>query len=484
MGTALLDVDALRACEARLAHGLAPGALMERAGAAAARQIVDRHAPQRVLVVCGPGNNGGDGYVCARHLHAAGCTVETLCLAPATAADAQRAFAAWTAAAGTVIATPAQAGRCDLIVDAMLGIGLQRPLAGPYEAAARWINEQDLPIVALDVPSGLDADRGAWVGGVAGVRATWTVTFIADKPGLHTGAGCDAAGEIVLEPLGQGAVSGTGQLGGPDAFPSLLRPRGRDTHKGSFGTVAVVGGARGMAGAAILAARAALRLGAGRVYLSLLGAPDRPFDPGQPELMLRPLDELPDVDAIIIGCGMGTDADAKHALRRALASAARLVLDADALNAVAQEASLRDALLAHSGLRILTPHPLEAARLLGVSGPQVQSDRIASACRLAGTLRSWTVLKGAGSVIAAPDGRWWINGTGGPALATAGTGDVLAGMLGALLAQSFDAQEAACGGVWLHGTAADSTGSDVGLVAGDLPALAAAAWSALRRRSA
>ena len=484
MGTALLDVDALRACEARLAHGLAPGTLMERAGSAAARVIVERHAPRRVLVICGPGNNGGDGYVCARLLRAAGCAVETLRLAPPTAADAQRAFAAWSDAGGAVVDSLEQATACDVIVDAMLGIGLKRPLAGAYEAAAHWMNAQAQPVVALDVPSGIDADCGAWVGGVAGVQATLTVTFIADKPGLHTGAGSAAAGEVVVEPLCEGAREGTGQLSDPGSFPGLSQRRGRDTHKGSFGTVAVVGGARGMAGAAILAARAALRLGAGRVYLALLGAPDLPFDPGQPELMLRPLDELPEVDAIVVGCGMGTASDATQALRRVLASTARIVLDADALNAIAQVTSMRDALLEHRGLRILTPHPLEAARLLGVSGAQVQASRIASARQLADTLRSWTVLKGAGSVIAAPDGRWWINPTGGPALATAGTGDVLAGILGALLAQSFNMQDTACGGVWLHGAAADSTGSDVGLVAGDLPALAARRWSDLRRASA
>ncbi len=200
--------------------------------------------------------------------------------------------------------------------------------------------------------------------------------------------------------------------------------------------------------------------------------------------MLRPFDDLPEVDAVVAGCGMGTGPEATRTLHRILASTAQLVLDADALNVLAQDDALRAALLEHQGVRILTPHPLEAARLLGVSGVQVQADRIASARRLADTLRSWVVLKGAGSVIASPDGRCWINATGGPALATAGTGDVLAGMLGALLAQSFDAQVAACGGVWLHGAAADATGSDIGLVAGDLPARAAAAWAALRDKSA
>ena len=457
---------------------------MERAGAAAARLIVERYSPHHVLVVCGPGNNGGDGYVCARQLRAAGCMVETVRLAPATAADAQRAFAAWQAAGGAAIDALEQAGPCDVIVDAMLGIGLQRPLAGSYETAAHWMNGQAVPIVALDVPSGLDADRGAWVGGVAGVCAAMTVTFIADKPGLHTGTGCDAAGEIVVEPLGQPAIAATSGLNDPNDFVELRRPRGRDTHKGSFGTAAVVGGARGMAGAAILAARAALRLGAGRVYLTLLGAPEIAFDPGQPELMLRPFDDLPEVDAIVAGCGMGTRPEATRTLHRILASTAQLVLDADALNVLAQDDALRAALFDHQGIRILTPHPLEAARLLGVSGAQVQADRIANARRLADILRSWVVLKGAGSVIASPDGRCWINATGGPALATAGTGDVLAGILGALLAQSFEAQVAACGGVWLHGAAADATGSDIGLVAGDLPVRAAAAWAALRDKSA
>jgi ADP-dependent NAD(P)H-hydrate dehydratase / NAD(P)H-hydrate epimerase len=484
MGTALLTLTEIRACERDLMHGLPPGALMQRAGSAAAQAITARHAPRRVVVLCGPGNNGGDGYICAAELRAAGCEVHVVAAGgPPSSEDARGAHAQWLAGGGEVHAACPDDERFDVVVDALFGIGLQRPLGGAYRAAVDWLNAQDAPVVALDVPSGLDADRGTWVGDTPGVIARTTVTFLADKPGLHTAAGCEAAGTVVVESLGNAPAAATGHLTDTNDFAALLAPRRRDTHKGTFGNLAVVGGARGMVGAVLLAARAALRLGAGRVYVSCLGAPELQFDPAQPELMLRSLGNLPQVDALVAGCGMGSETGSREALEQVLSVKAPLVLDADALNLVAAQADLRRLLLARDAPHILTPHPLEAARLLGTSAAAVQAERVASAVELARTLSSWIVLKGAGSVIAAPEGAWWINPTGGPALATAGTGDVLAGMLGALLAQGFDARTAACGAVWLHGAAADAFAGDVGLVAGEIALRAAGAWNALRRAS-
>jgi hydroxyethylthiazole kinase-like uncharacterized protein yjeF len=480
-GMGLYRVEELRAIEARAVGGLPPRTLMQRAGRAAADFVV-RHYPQarRVLIVCGPGNNGGDGYELAAHLKQAQRDVLCVALAAPCADDARGARALWDAASGITAPHLPTGEPFDLVVDAMFGIGLTRPLSAAYLDAARWMNDQAAPVLALDVPSGLDADTGAWVGGVQGVLADATIAFIAAKPGLLTHAGCDASGAVEVADLTIELPAPTGWRNGPEHFRSVTAPRRRDTHKGSFGDVAVVGGGAGMVGAPLLAARAALRLGAGRVYVDCIGAPELRFDPLQPELMFRPSASLPHADAWIVGCGLGSDAAAQAALRAVLARADTIVLDADALNLLAANA----APFARSDqTRVLTPHPLEAARLLGTDAAGVLSDRIAAARQLARAHAALVVLKGAGSIVATPDGRYWINPTGSPALATPGTGDVLAGMIGALLAQGFDPLHALLAAVWLQGAAADRFGADVGLAASDLPSLAAAALAELRRAS-
>jgi hydroxyethylthiazole kinase-like uncharacterized protein yjeF len=484
MGAPLYTVNALRAIEQAAQPGLPPGELMARAGRGAARRI-DEYAAERrvsVCIVAGPGNNGGDGFVVARELAGRGHEVSIVQLGAEqpTAADALAAFQHWRAAGGPVLsALPDR--RFDIVVDALFGIGLARPLQGAFLDAVRWINAQGERVVALDVPSGLDSDRGAWVGGVAGVLADVTITFLGDKPGLHTGAGVDAAGKVHVDGLGIVAPAGDLQLVAPGDFADIARPRRRDTHKGSFGSVLVIGGGPGMVGAPVLAARAALRLGGGRVYVDCIAAPEVRLDPLQPELMFRPYATLEGIDCAIVGCGLGTDASARAALAWAIAPRRPLVIDADALNLLAADTTLRESLLQRAAVTVLTPHPLEAARLLAISANEVQADRIGAARRLAREYRAIAVLKGAGSVLAAPDGRVAINPTGSPALATAGTGDVLAGMLGALLAQGFDAWQSALAATWLHGAAADGMG-DIGLVAGDVAPRAADALRALRAR--
>jgi hydroxyethylthiazole kinase-like uncharacterized protein yjeF len=478
MSTGLYTTAELRAIEADAQASLPAATLMQRAGRAAAAWIDARFGAGRsVLVVCGPGNNGGDGYACARELAARGHAVECVALAESVTDDARAARAAWQADGGRVLHELPADRRCDVVVDALFGIGLARPLAGRYFDAVRWIEAQAALVVALDVPSGLDADRGIWVGGVAGVHACATCTFLGAKPGLYTADGCDAAGEVFVDALGVDAPEAEGALVHPDQFETLLARRPRNTHKGSFGSVAVVGGGLGMVGAPLLAARAALRLGAGRVYVDCIGAPDLRFDPAQPELMFRRLASLAEVDAIVVGCGLGTDDAAAAALAAAFERSVPLVVDADALNLLAGRAPpdlIRGGVLeAHAAGRVLTPHPLEAARLLGATAHEVQADRVAAARALARQTASIVVLKGAGTVIAHPAGRWWINPTGGPALATAGTGDVLAGMIGAFIAQGIEPIQAALAAAWLHGRAADEHGGDVGLVAGELPARAA-----------
>jgi hydroxyethylthiazole kinase-like uncharacterized protein yjeF len=481
MGTPLHTTAALRQIETAAQANLPAGELMRRAGAAAARLVHDRQRDARVLVVCGPGNNGGDGYVCGVELRALDHRVTVVALAPPATDDARAAARRWAEAGGATVATVPAGEDFDVIVDAMFGIGMARPLAGVFLDAARWMSARRARVVAMDLPSGLDADRGAWVGDVAGVQAGATVTFLGAKPGLYTHDGIDAAGRVTIESLGVEPAPSMGALLEPADFVPVLAPRPRNSHKGTYGNALIVGGHVGMVGAALIAARAALRLGAGRVYVDCIGAPDLRFDPVQPELMFRRSSEVVPVDAIVIGCGLGADEGAAAALRFALLQPSPLVLDADALNRIAADGSLQQALHQHRAARVLTPHPLEAARLLGRSARQVQADRIASATELARRLASIVVLKGAGTVIAEPGGHWWINSTGSPALATAGTGDALAGMVGALIAQGFAPEVAARAATWLHGAAADEFGSDVGLVAGEIAPIAARLLSRLRR---
>jgi hydroxyethylthiazole kinase-like uncharacterized protein yjeF len=235
-----------------------------------------------------------------------------------------------------------------------------------------------------------------------------------------------------------------------------------------------------MVGAPLLAARAALRRGAGRVYVDCIGAPEMRLDPLQPELMFRPLAGLDGLTACVVGCGLGEDARAHAALAGVLASQRPVVIDADALNLLAADESLARACIGRPAETVLTPHPLEAARLLRTEASSVQQDRIGHALELARRFRAMVVLKGAGTVVAGADGRYAINPTGTPALASAGTGDVLAGMIGALLGQCDDARQAVHAAVWLHGAAADEFGADIGLVATDIAPLAARRLAELR----
>ena len=280
---ALYRTDELRRIEQAESARLAPGTLMQRAGQSAAAWLhrsVDAR-PCSFLVLCGPGNNGGDGFVCASALRALGHAC--LCWAPATSAseDARAARSAWSAGGGAICEQLPGGQRFDVLVDAMFGIGLARPLSGAYRDASEWASRSGSRVVALDVPSGLDADTGAWVGAVAGLPAHATLTFLGDKPGLHTADGCDASGVVHVDRLGLPDVPSQGHLNSPEHFAALLRRRPLNSHKGRFGSVAVIGGAAGMLGAVLLAARAALRLGAGRVYVCCLAdtETDLRFDP-------------------------------------------------------------------------------------------------------------------------------------------------------------------------------------------------------------
>lgn len=611
----VLDLATIRRLEGRWLDETEPGELMACAGAAVARvamamwKNLPAHAP--VILLVGPGNNGGDALVAGRILRRAGLAVWAagmpgLDTTPPEAEDARAAWEAWLAD-GQVIhgfeqvaewlwpdgdapddeqddddsdVPPAEPA---LIIDGLFGIGLARPLAGCVAGLVRRVNRARVPVLAIDVPSGLDADRGAPVGGADApvIQARQTVTMIADKPGLHTGAGLRHAGRVWVAPLSDlpleaeldvlEAADGPADAGewrgvpteaeaetdpdddhnfddsgmddagvdapcpaDEDSFPhelpgvlltaplaaALLPARARDAHKGNGGDVLVVGGRLGMAGAARLAAQGAAGAGAGRVWIAVEPETCSQTEATEESGSLRPEDDAEDVQALVqaadagasytdastaaladeaddemdvpqdasskarqpvdplhpeimrfvwgadvalpgsapvlvVGCGLGQDETAQQWLDHALSSQAPLVIDADALGLLTEAPA--------APCSILTPHPLEAARLLGVSVADVQADRPVCACALAARFDAVAVLKGAGTVVAAPDGRLAINTSGHPVLATAGTGDVLAGTIAALLAGLLRAGcppdeaawQAACAGVWLHGRAGE-----------------------------
>lgn len=464
---ALYTAGATRALEASAAAALPPHTLMQRAGLATARLALALapHA-QRWWIACGPGNNGGDGLEAALHLQAWGKTplVSWLGSPDQSPADARTSHARALAAGVLFVNEPP--ADCDAAIDALLGTGSSR---APEGRLAQWItqlNTLDVPVLAVDLPSGLDADTGrAWE---PSARATHTLSLLTLKPGLYTAQGRDHCGEVWFDTLGVETATHPPQA----RLNAAPAPSARQhaSHKGSYGDVAVIGGAPGMGGAALLAARAALHHGAGRVYVGLLDGGGLLIDPGQPELMLRDAAALePTALSVVAGCGGGEAI--RTVLPRLLSAAPRLVLDADALNAIARDPQLQAQLRARRGrgyATVLTPHPLEAARLLGCSAAEVQQDRLHAVRELVHRCEAGVVLKGSGTVIAAPGLTPAINPTGNARLATAGTGDVLAGLIGARLAAGSGAMEAARAAVWLHGLTADIWPPDQPLTAGAL----------------
>ncbi len=469
----------LRRIEAR--HADQP--LMQRAGTAAAEWALElaaeRDAP--VLVLAGPGNNGGDAFEAARLLRELSFDVRVVFIAdpgrlPADAAAAYRRF---NEAGGTTSGQIPAAGRWSLIIDGLFGIGLSRApdaLYGAWIRAANRLAERDsCPLLALDCPSGLNADTGTAFG--PSIQASHTITFIAAKPGLLTADGPDHCGclrvaGLDLDPAAE--IAPDCRLLSRADFAKHLRPRRRNTHKGSFGSAGILGGSKSMAGAALLAARAALKLGAGRVYLGMLDTDTPGLDPVQPELMMRRADTLlqADLQALACGPGLGRSSEAQRLLEQSLKAPVQLVLDADALNLLAEDGRLEGNLYNRAGPAILTPHPAEAARLLDCSVRDIQNDRRRAARELAERYRSHVALKGCGTVVATMDGRFWINTTGNPGMATAGMGDVLCGMIVALLAQNWPPDMALLAAVHMHGAAADrlvaSGIGPIGLTAGEV----------------
>ncbi|MES2413861.1 MAG: NAD(P)H-hydrate dehydratase [Pseudomonadota bacterium] len=470
----LYNVAATRDMEQRAATNLPPHTLMQRAGLAAARLTLALapHA-RHIWIACGPGNNGGDGFEAALHLHQWGKQVSVSwsdpsagrsALPPDAQASHDRAIAA-----GVNIGAEAPED-FDFCIDALLGIGSSA--REPEGVIAQWLQRMqasDKPRLCIDVPSGLNADTGSTPGTQAGAQI-FTLSLLTLKPGLFTAQGRDCAGEVWFDDLGTSSASpsdtaATAWLQGQDSIaPSPRQLALHASHKGSFGDVAVIGGESStdshMAGAALLAAGAALHAGAGRVYVALLAADGQQamtVDATQPELMFRSPDAL-DLKNLSVVCGCGGGDAVRAVLPRVLSTAPCLVLDADALNAIAADSGLQTLLKARQARgwqTVLTPHPLEGARLAGKSTADVQADRLAGAAQLAETFGAVIVLKGSGTVIAGPGQTSRINSSGNALLATAGTGDVLAGMVGAQLASGINAFEAACNAVFRHGRIAE-----------------------------
>ena len=455
-------------------------ALMQRAGRAAFFHLRRRWPQARRLgVVCGPGNNGGDGFVVASLARAWGLAVDLWALAApdALAGAARRAAEDFLAAGGEIRPLEPDALRAaevDVWVDALFGIGLARPLSGAAYAAVVALNQHPAPILAVDIPSGLSADTGAVLG--AAVQATATVSFIAPKPGLYTGAGPDCCGAIWLDSLGAPADLAASLPGAcrfwPAAMPlgALLPPRLPAAHKGQFGHALVIGGGPGMAGAARMSAEAALRAGAGLVSVATTPAHAATLGIGRPELMVAATQTAADLAPLLarstvraIGPGLGRDAWAEQMFDGALSAPGPLVVDADGLNLLAEAPRRR-------ADWILTPHPAEAARLLGTTTADIQADRLAAVRALTMRYGGVALLKGAGTLI--DDGRNIDLCEGAnPGLASGGMGDVLTGLIAGLLAQGLPPADAARGAVRLQlraGTLAAWDLGQPGMLAGDL----------------
>ncbi|MBB3190881.1 NAD(P)H-hydrate dehydratase [Halomonas cerina] len=480
----LYRAEQVRELDRRTIEGGIEGfALMQRAAAAAWQSLRGRWPTVRsISVLCGGGNNGGDGHVLAALAATEGLAVQRILLKGIDELSGDARRAADMASAAGVEGVPWRSDLAlegELVVDALLGTGLGGEVRGEAREAIEAINASGLPVLAIDIPSGLHADTGAELG--IAVQADRTVTFIGDKLGLHTGAAPARVGELDFRPLGVNAEA-TGELV-PAArlldaglIDTWLPPRTRITHKGDCGHALVLGGAPGFGGAALLAAEACGRLGAGKV--SLATAPEHVTASlvRRPEVMVHgargagDLGDLPErADVLVVGPGLGQGSWGQGMLQAALATRVPLVVDADGLNLLASH---------FTGRRrddwLLTPHPGEAARLLDISAAEVEADRPAAALALQRRFGGVVVLKGAGSLVAGPTGLA-VCPYGNPGMASGGMGDVLSGMLGALLAQRLPLEAAARVGVTLHARAADLAAKawgERGLLAGDLASCA------------
>jgi NAD(P)H-hydrate epimerase len=458
-------------------HGIPGIELMNRAGKAAYRILRERWPDARDLtVLVGVGNNGGDGYVIARLARADGLGVRLLQLGDPqrVTGDAAVSRDAWRDAGGAIEPYRGLPRRSDVLVDAVLGTGLERPVEGLWAEAIQTLDKQRTPVLAVDIPSGLHADSGQVMG--AAVRADVTVSFIGLKQGLFIGAGPEYCGEIRFSALSIPALVYSGEVASArridwDQQSARFGRRPRNAHKGTFGHLLVIGGAPGLSGAVRLAGEAALRAGAGSVTIATHPAHAAWLNLSRPELMVSAVGTSADLapliaraDVVAIGPGLGREAWGRDLWTYALGLGVPMVVDADALNLLAEAPRTGPDW-------ILTPHPGEAARLLATDVAAIERDRPAGVHALQGRYGGVVVLKGAGTLIRSDPVRpLAVCSDGNPGMATAGSGDVLTGIIAALRVQGLDAEEAACAGVCLHAAAGDRAArmGERGLVAGDI----------------
>lgn len=452
---------------------------MCRAGRGAFRTFLDRWPDlDRPAVVCGSGNNGGDGYVFAREALQAGLNPTVFAVSKSKTQDSLSACDSFLKAGGIVseFDISALTANCDSIVDAVFGIGLSRNLNRQYQELITDLNSSGLPILALDIPSGLDADSGAVRGNA--VRADATVTFIVRKIGLLTGRGRAYCGDTTLESLDIPVrvfdnLPSTARIVDAENLIGVIPRRMADAHKGAMGRVAIVGGDDSMEGAAQLAAQAAYRTGAGLVFATM----NRDFGDQSyfvvaeyPEVRMikfltrkKLMSVLDRMDAIAVGPGLGQRVWGKYTWEEASTSSAHLVVDADALNLLAARPKVRKDW-------ILTPHAGEAACLLGTTAKKIQSDRLGAATKIVERYGGVCVLKGSGTLIVSGE-ETWLCDRGNAGMATGGMGDILAGVIATLRAQGLSSIDAARAGVWIHAAAADDcaqTEGEIGMIATDL----------------
>ncbi len=460
--------------------GVSGYTLMKRAGEAALRYLRTRWPmSHRIVIVCGGGNNGGDGYVLARFAQAAGLTVTVLSASSPEKlkGDARTAYSDYRDSGATV--HPFDVGLLssgDVIIDALVGTGLRGPLRPEQVSVIRAINHSGRPVFALDVPSGLDGDSGTVLGEEA-IRAEATVTFIGLKTGLLVGDGPEFAGTVfcddleVSPPPSAQPVPRLTRILDAEIHEALPR-RPRSSNKGDFGRVLIVGGGPGMPGAARLAGEACLRVGAGLTTVAVAPENVAAIASGRPELICVGFTEIAGLreamgraDLIAVGPGLGRSAWAVQALAAVLDSGKPTVVDDDALNLLAEQGAVPP-----REDWILTPHPGEAGRLLGVSAQQVQQDRLAALDKLVERFHGTVVLKGAGTLVGARGRTPGVCERGNPGMATAGTGDVLTGAIAGILAQCHDPWRAARVGVLVHAMAGDAAarGGERGVLASDL----------------
>lgn len=458
--------------------GLNAEILMDNAAQAVVKILKAEWGPEsaRAAIFCGKGNNAGDGWAIAHHLKREGWTVKVfhpgreMPLSPE--ADLNRGLALECGVPdGSWQEGIEEAKGYDLVIDALLGTGVRGQVSAEWHEVISGINRSGLPVMAVDIPSGISANTGQ-VAGIA-VEATWTVTFGCPKIGLAVYPGREYAGELFIDPIG---IPEELLLGGDIQTISSIDVGGKlpkrpiNTHKGRNGHLLVVGGSDGMTGAPVLSGMAGLRSGAGLVTIGRrvgLTIPEKPA-----ELMAAdwPLIDWERYDSIVFGPGLSLEEDGETILKRLLKMDIPRVIDADGLNLLA-ELGTEEMLKKAEKPIILTPHPGEMARLCGLSIAQVQSDRVAIAQEKARIWGAVLVLKGAATIVTSPCGKVWVNTTGNPGMATGGTGDVLTGVIGALLAQGLQPEDAAIVGVYLHGLAGDLAAEaigEVGLIAGDL----------------